>query len=47
MYERLLILEPDSAQASRLGLTSVALANVAGLLVGLVVAIALIAALTA
>jgi len=46
MYERLLILKPDQAQASRLGGARVTLANAGGLLVGLIVAISLILALT-
>jgi len=46
MYERLLILEPDSRQVSRLGESRVKLANLAGLLLGLAVALALIAILT-
>jgi hypothetical protein len=45
MYERLLILEPDSAQASRLGGAWVTAANVIGLVVGGGIAAALIAAL--
>jgi tetrahydromethanopterin S-methyltransferase subunit F len=47
MYERLLILQPDQAQASRLGEGRVTLANLAGLFAGLVVAIVLIAVVTA
>ena len=46
MYERLLILEPDSTQVRRLGEARVTLANLAGLMLGLAVAIALIALLT-
>jgi hypothetical protein len=46
MYERLLILEPDSAQARRLGGAWVTVANVVGLALGGGVAAALIAALT-
>ena len=45
MYERLLILEPDRAQARRLGGTWVTVANVVGLALGGGVAAALIAAL--
>jgi len=47
MRERLLILEPDQAQASRLGEARVALANFVGLALGGIVAIVLIVALTA
>ena len=46
MYERLLILEPDQAQARRLGSAWVMAANAIGLALGGGVAIALIAALT-
>ena len=46
MYERLLILEPDAAQANRLGATWVTIANAVGLVLGGGVAVALIAALT-
>lgn len=46
MYERLLILQPDQAQASRLGGSRVGLANAAGLLLGILVAIVLILMLT-
>lgn len=46
MHERLLILEPDAAQANRLGGVWVAAANIAGLALGGGVAAALIAALT-
>ena len=46
MYERLLILEPDTAQARRLGGRWVTAANAVGLLVGCAVAIALLIALT-
>ena len=44
MYERLLILEPDSAQAKRLG-GWVTIANVVGLALGGAVAVVLIAML--
>ena len=47
MYERLLILEPDRAQVKRLGEAWVTIANIVGLTVGLVIAIALIVALGA
>ncbi len=46
MYERLLILQPDQAQTSRLGGSRVGLANAAGLLLGILVAIVLILVLT-
>jgi hypothetical protein len=46
MHERLLILAPDAAQASRLGKAWVTVANVLGLAVGGGVAVALITALT-
>jgi hypothetical protein len=46
MYERLLILEPDRAQAKRLGITRVMVANAIGLALGAGVAVLLIAALT-
>lgn len=46
MHERLLILEPDRWQASRLGGAWVTVANVVGLALGGGVAVALIAALT-
>lgn len=46
MHERLLILEPDRAQVSRLGEGKVTLANLVGLFAGLLVAVVLIAALT-
>lgn len=47
MYERLLILQPDRTVHARLGEGRVTLANLAGLLVGLAVAIVLIAAVLA
>jgi hypothetical protein len=47
MHEHLLILEPDSAQAKRLGEAWVTIANLVGLTVGVAVAIALIVALAA
>jgi hypothetical protein len=46
MYERLLILEPDTQQANRLGGAWITIANLAGLALGAGVAFALIAALT-
>ncbi len=46
MYEHLLILEPDSAQADRLGGAWVTVANLAGLLLGGGAAAALLAVLT-
>ena len=46
MYERLLILEPDNAQARRLGGAWITLANLVGLALGVGVAVALITALT-
>jgi hypothetical protein len=46
MYERLLILEPDHAQANRLGGAWVTVANFAGLALGVAVAVALLIALT-
>ncbi|MGI9020828.1 MAG: hypothetical protein ACR2G3_08990 [Solirubrobacterales bacterium] len=46
MYERLLIVEPDDAQADRLGGAWITVANAVGLALGGGVAVALIAALT-
>ncbi len=46
MNERLLILEPDPAQANRLGTAWVMIANAAGLVLGGGVAVTLIVALT-
>jgi hypothetical protein len=45
MYERLLILEPDNAQARRLGGRWVTVANAVGLVLGGGVAVALLIAL--